>query len=108
MAATLKYVEPPCARRFAVAILANDSRNSCNLISVLRVPSVSRTQPIIHPSIGLIGFPERGNDWGGDQTWASPFFLFFALVWLSSLQDFSAAYRLSSDLRLTKFAILPL
>jgi hypothetical protein len=60
-----------CARRFAVAIFANDFRNSCNLIAVLRVPSVSRIQPIIHPPIGLIGFPERGNDGGGvKKTWS--------------------------------------
>jgi hypothetical protein len=42
-------------------VLANDSRNFCNLITVPRVPSVSRSQPIIHPPIGLIGFPERGK-----------------------------------------------
>jgi hypothetical protein len=46
--ATMNHVEPPCARRSAVAILAYDFRNFYNLIAVLRVPSVSQTQPIIH------------------------------------------------------------
>jgi hypothetical protein len=72
--------------RSALAILANDSRNSCNLITVLRVPSVRRSQPIIHPAIGLIGFPERGNDGGGVEDLDASLlpFLFPCLQWRNS------------------------